>query len=216
MPGSRMPEMSGTGATTVTSGAVPGSSRPSAARRPRSAQSGFGWVTWRRSTAISCRNTKISRSFEASLRASSASQTNERDTARYTRRKSTSAEDRSPAQMLRPPRPPPASRPRPLTGRDPVTAQRMRRSRQLRPPRPDHPVADLSQEQSRAPARPRRPHQRVRASCIDAQVRTVSRVPEPHRPWICPDAQLAAGSGDSRGPGASHGLDPRRNPASLQ
>ena len=34
-----------------------------------------------------------------------------------------------------------------LTGRDPVTAQRMRRSRQLRPPRPDHPVADLSQEQ---------------------------------------------------------------------
>jgi anti-anti-sigma factor len=36
------------------------------------------------------------------------------------------------------------------------------------------------------------------------------------RPWICPDVQLAAGSGDSQGPGASHGLDPRRNPASLQ
>ena len=35
------------------------------------------------------------------LRASSASQANERDTARYTRRKSTSAKDRSPAQMLR-------------------------------------------------------------------------------------------------------------------
>jgi hypothetical protein len=61
-----------------------------------------GQQSWQRSehTAISCRNTKISRSFEASLRASSASQANERDTARYTRRKSTSAEDRSPAQML--------------------------------------------------------------------------------------------------------------------
>ena len=67
----------------------------------RSAQSGFGLATWRRSTAISCRNTKISRSFEASLRASSASHANARDTARYTRRKSASAEDRSPAQMLR-------------------------------------------------------------------------------------------------------------------
>jgi hypothetical protein len=45
------------------------------------------------------RNTKISSSFEASLRVSSASQANVWDTARYTRRKGTSAEDRSPAQM---------------------------------------------------------------------------------------------------------------------
>jgi hypothetical protein len=36
------------------------------------------------------------------------------------------------------------------------------------------------------------------------------------RPWICPEAQLAAGSGESQGPGASHGLDAGRNPASLQ
>ncbi len=78
----------------------PGSSRASAARRPRSAQSGFGRATWRRSTASSCRNTKISRSFEASLRVSSASHANTRDMARYTRRKSTSAADRSPAQVL--------------------------------------------------------------------------------------------------------------------
>ena len=39
--------------------------------------------------------------FRASLRASSASHANVRDMVRYTRRKSASAEDRSPAQMLR-------------------------------------------------------------------------------------------------------------------
>ncbi len=52
--------------------------------------------------------------------------------------------------------------------------RRPHRSRQLRPPRPHHPGADLSQGADQAPARPRRPHQRVRASCIDAQVRTDS------------------------------------------
>jgi hypothetical protein len=46
------------------------------------AESGFGEATWRCSTAISCLNTKISTSFEAPLRASSASQANARDTAR--------------------------------------------------------------------------------------------------------------------------------------
>jgi hypothetical protein len=66
---------------------------------PRSAKSGFGAATWRRSTAISCRNTKISTSFDASLRASSASQANAWDTARCTSRKDTSAQDRSPAQV---------------------------------------------------------------------------------------------------------------------
>ena len=59
--------------------------------------------------------------------------------------------------------------------------RRPHRSRQLRPPRPDHPVADLSQEADPAPARPRRPHQRVRASRIEAQVRASGRVLEPHR-----------------------------------
>ena len=42
----------------------------------RSAQSGLGRATWRRRTAISCRRTKISTSFEVPLRASSASQPN--------------------------------------------------------------------------------------------------------------------------------------------
>jgi putative transposase len=55
--------------------------------------------------------------------------------------------------------------------------RRPHRSRQLRPPRPDRPVPEADQ----APARPRRPHQRIRASRIEAQVKTGGRVPEPHR-----------------------------------
>jgi len=45
--------------------------------------------------------------------------------------------------------------------------RRPHRGRQLRPPRPDHPGADLSPEADKAQARPRRPHQRVRASRIE-------------------------------------------------
>ena len=64
------------------------------------AQSGFGRVTWRRKTAISCRSTKISTSLEVSLRASSTTQPNNRIMSRYRRRMSTTAEDRSPGQVL--------------------------------------------------------------------------------------------------------------------
>jgi hypothetical protein len=45
-----------------------------------------------------------------------------------------------------------------------------------RPPR-RRPVPEADQ----APARPRRPHQRIRASRVEAQVKTGGRVPEPHR-----------------------------------
>lgn len=55
-----------------------GSSLVKAAIMARSAQSGFGRATWRRRTAISCRSTKISTSFEVPLRASSVSQPNTR------------------------------------------------------------------------------------------------------------------------------------------
>ncbi len=55
-----------------------GSSRASAAITARSAQSGFGRVTRRRRTATSCRKIKISTSLEVPLRASSASQPNNR------------------------------------------------------------------------------------------------------------------------------------------
>ncbi len=59
--------------------------------------------------------------------------------------------------------------------------RRPHRSCQLRPPRPDHPVADLTQERIQ-----RRPVlsgliKRVRAGRVEAQVRTGSRVLEPHR-----------------------------------
>ena len=59
--------------------------------------------------------------------------------------------------------------------------RRPHRSRQLRPPRPDHPVADLSRERIKRRTRSRRLHQRIRASRIEAQVKTHGRVPEPHR-----------------------------------
>ena len=66
--------------------AYPGQSRPrrlglirlSVAETARLTRSGFGRVTWRRRTAISCRSTKISTSLEVSLRASSATQPNNR------------------------------------------------------------------------------------------------------------------------------------------
>jgi hypothetical protein len=65
----------------------------------RSAQSAFGRATRRRRTATSCRSTKISASFEAPLRARSASQPNSRITGKQTRRKSTSSEGRNQGQM---------------------------------------------------------------------------------------------------------------------
>ena len=55
-----------------------GSSLAKAASTARSAQSGFGRTTCRRSTATSCRSTSISASFAASLRARSTSQPNTR------------------------------------------------------------------------------------------------------------------------------------------
>ena len=66
------------GVTIRCSRRCPGSSRASAAIATRSAQSGFGRATWRCRTATSCRSTKISTSLEVSLRASSASQPNNR------------------------------------------------------------------------------------------------------------------------------------------
>jgi hypothetical protein len=55
-----------------------GSNLASAASIARSAQSGLGRTTCRCKTATSCRNTRISVSFAASLRASSTSQPNNR------------------------------------------------------------------------------------------------------------------------------------------
>ena len=93
--------------------------------------------------------------------------------------------------------------------------RRPHRSRQLRPPRPDHPVADLSQEADPAPARPRRPHQRVRAGRIEAQVRTGGRVLEPHSlslfcfQWRSPSASVS-GRPTATGAAPPGGLGPRR------
>ena len=53
--------------------------------------------------------------------------------------------------------------------------RRPHRSRQLHPPRPDHPCRPLPRA-DQAPARPRRPHQRIRAGRIEAQVNAGSRV----------------------------------------
>jgi hypothetical protein len=77
-----------------------GSSRARAAITARSAQSGFGRSTWRRRTATSCRSTRISASFELSLRARSANQPNSLTMRRYVRRITTSAERRTPGQSL--------------------------------------------------------------------------------------------------------------------
>ena len=59
-------------------------------------------------------------------------------------------------------------------------------------------------EADKAQARPRRPHQRVRASRIEVQVRTGGRVLEPHRPASaqprrrCPQARLSYARPESR------------------
>jgi hypothetical protein len=66
-----------------------GSSRASAARTARSAQSGLGRATWRRSTITSWRSTRISAYFDAWLRPSRTSQPNTRTMTRYSRRTGT-------------------------------------------------------------------------------------------------------------------------------
>ncbi len=71
--------------------------------------------------------------------------------------------------------------------------RRPHRGRQLRPPRPDHPVTDLSRGADQAPARPRRPHQRIPAGCIRAQVKAGGRVLEPHRQTFGTPHALALG-----------------------
>ncbi|SQD98904.1 hypothetical protein FMEAI12_4980013 [Parafrankia sp. Ea1.12] len=57
--------------------------------------------------------------------------------------------------------------------------RRPHRGRDLQPPRPDHPIADLTKERQ-APARPRRPDQRIRTSRLKPQVKAGIRVLAPH------------------------------------
>ena len=59
--------------------------------------------------------------------------------------------------------------------------RRPHRSRQLHPPRPDHRYRRPLPGADQASAPPRRPPQRIRAGCVEAQVNTSSRVLEPHR-----------------------------------
>jgi putative transposase len=54
--------------------------------------------------------------------------------------------------------------------------RRPHRSRQLHPPRPDHPYSRPLTGADQAPARPRRTHQRIRASRIKAQLNASIRV----------------------------------------
>jgi hypothetical protein len=70
----------------------PGSSPATAASTARSAQPGFGRATCRRSTAISCRSTRIPVSFTASSRANSTSHPKTPIINTQTRRISTSAD----------------------------------------------------------------------------------------------------------------------------
>src|SRR6266568_3402865 len=72
-----------------------GSSRASAARTARSAQSGPGRATWRRSTITSCRSTRISASFDAWLRPSRTSQPNTWTMTKYIRRTDTNRDHAS-------------------------------------------------------------------------------------------------------------------------
>ncbi len=72
--------------------------------------------------------------------------------------------------------------------------QRPHRSRQLRPARPDHPVADLSAADP-SPCRGRRPHQRIPASRIEAQVKAHAPVLAPHRPHFRWPRAVSAGGG---------------------
>ena len=74
---------------------------PGSAITARSAQSGRGRATCRRSTATSCRSTRISASLAASLRARSASQPNTRTMNRQMRRISTSADRKAAGQAMR-------------------------------------------------------------------------------------------------------------------
>ena len=62
--------------------------------------------------------------------------------------------------------------------------RRPHRSRQLRPPPARPPCRVSLPGADPALARPRRPHQRVRASRIEARVRTGGRVLEPHRSFV--------------------------------
>jgi hypothetical protein len=62
------------GVTSRWARSMAGSSRASAARTARSAQSGFARATWRRSTVTSCRSTMISASLDDWPRPSSSSQ----------------------------------------------------------------------------------------------------------------------------------------------
>ena len=66
-----------------------GSSRASAARTVRSAQSGFGWATWRRNTVTSCRSLMISASLDAWPRPSRSSRPKTRIMIRHRRRRDT-------------------------------------------------------------------------------------------------------------------------------
>jgi hypothetical protein len=59
--------------------------------------------------------------------------------------------------------------------------RRPHRSRQLRPPPPDHPVAAPVPAADPTPARPWRPHQRIRAGRLKAQLKTSGIFLEPHR-----------------------------------
>jgi hypothetical protein len=63
-----------TGVTSRWARSTAGSNRASAARTARSAQSGFGRATWRRSTVTSWRSIMISAFLDAWLRPSSARQ----------------------------------------------------------------------------------------------------------------------------------------------
>ena len=69
----------------------------------------------------------------------------------------------------------------------PVPGQLQRTATPSEPPAPSAPARPAGRRPlpvaDPAPARPRRPHQRVRAGCIEAQVRTDSRVLEPHRTY---------------------------------
>ena len=79
--------------------------------------------------------------------------------------------------------------------------RRPHRSRQLRPPQSDHPVADLAKERIKRRPVLGRPYKRVRASRVEAQVRTGGRVLEPHK-QICGRWPMTATSGSSARPRA--------------
>jgi putative transposase len=59
--------------------------------------------------------------------------------------------------------------------------RRPHRGRQLRPPRARPPRRRLRSGADQAPGRPRRPHQRIRASRVKDQIKARGRVLEPHR-----------------------------------